>query len=151
MKEYIEQTVTNADNTPKVEKIKTPLAQIIVEQYHGKTYYNILWLDTKNWDFHIGYGSYNLEFVRKWLAEEFEIVEDAADVVEVVRCKCCEHCTWYTKMYELTGEQKIEYWCTNGKGRAVAVEPTHFCSYGERRSHQMLLCDQTEEGEHETD
>ena len=91
MAEYIEQTVTNADGTPKVEKIKTPLAQIIIEQYHGKEYYDILWLDTKSWDFHIGYGSYNLEFVRKWLAEEFEIVECAADVAPVVRCKDCEH------------------------------------------------------------
>lgn len=114
MKEYIEQTVTNADGTPKVEKIKTPLAQIIVEQYHGKEYYEILWLDTKSWDFHIGYGSYNLKFVRKWLAEEFEIVESAADVVEHKRGEWmgghfndlygdyeeyCSNCGAYSKEY----------------------------------------------------
>lgn len=57
----------------------------------------------------------------------------AADVVPVVRCKDCEHCAWYTKVYERTGEQSVEYWCTKGKGRAVSVEPTHFCSYGERK------------------
>lgn len=124
MKEYIEKTVTDADNTPKVEKIKTPLAQIIVEQYHGKTYYNILWLDTKNGNFNIGYGSYNLEFVRKWLAEEFEIVEPAADVVEVVRCKDCKH-------YNTSCCTDGFGWCENFNNGA---EDKHFCSYGERRS-----------------
>lgn len=125
MKEYIEKTVTDADNTPKVEKIKTPLAQIIVEQYHGKTYYNILWLDTKNGNFNIGYGSYNLEFVRKWLAEEFEIVEPAADVVEVVRCRDCKY--WQDNNGGYPHEE-----CRWGKDETP--DGDDFCSYGERRS-----------------
>ena len=113
MKEYIEQTVTNADGTPKVEKIKTPLAQIIVEQYHGKEYYDILWLDTKSWDFHIGYGSYNLEFVRKWLAEEFEIVESAADVVERKRG---EWEVYLDGKYLMCSACKESFWDEDGNG-----------------------------------
>ena len=147
MKEYIEQTVTNADGTQKVEKIKTPLAQIIVEQYHGKEYYDILWLDTKSWDFHIGYGSYNLEFVRKWLAEEFEIVEAAADVVERKRgewvikngrivCDQCEEilavCPNRDQLNDILLELKeIEKFCYN-------------CG-ADMRSHHDSLCDQEEE------
>ena len=138
MDEYIEQTATNADGTPKVEKIKTPLAQIIVEQYHGKEYYDILWIDTKSWDFHIGYGSYNLEFVRKWLAEEFEIVESAADVVEVKTLEA-----W---LYEIAMNNTNTYLCDACEEIISRLDGLRVFAK-ELRSHHDSLCDQTEEGE----
>lgn len=60
----------------------------------------------------------------------------AADVVEVVRCKDCrrrynaDECP----MCVLIDGEYHEY--TNGNG---------FCDRGERRSHQNILCDQTED------
>ena len=35
-------------------------------------------------EMHIGFGSANLSFVRKWLNEEFEVEQPAADVAPVV-------------------------------------------------------------------
>ena len=58
----------------------------------------------------------------------------AVDAVEVVRCKNCDHCHWYTKLNHLIGTQESEYWCNNGKGRPREVKPDDFCSYGERKS-----------------
>lgn len=79
-KEYIETTLTNADSIEH-NKIKTHFAYIIVEGTAEKPYYNILWHDITKEHSSIGYGSYRLDFVRRWLEEEFEIVECAADVV----------------------------------------------------------------------
>lgn len=85
MTEYIEGEATNAD-VPEKTKIKTHFAYVIVERYHGKPYYNILYFDPTDKDYHIGFGSFCLEYVFKWLDEEFEIVEaPTADVVEVKR------------------------------------------------------------------
>ena len=52
------------------EKNKTCFAQIIVEEIAGKPYYSIMYWDGIG--MHIGYSSYELEFVRRWLNEEFE-------------------------------------------------------------------------------
>lgn len=56
-------------------KIKTHFAQIIVDGTAEKPYYNIMYFDPAAGDYRIGFGSYCLDFVFKWLAEEFEIVE----------------------------------------------------------------------------
>ena len=91
---------------------------------------DILWI--RDNDLHVGYPRpYEQGAIRKALRciEESKTI----DAVPVVRCEDCGHCTWYTKVYHNTGEQKIEYWCTKGKGRAVSVEPNHFCSYGEQK------------------
>lgn len=63
------------------EKIKTCFAQIIVEEIAGKPYYSIMYWDGIG--MHIGYSSYELEFVRRWLNEEFEVNRNA-DVAPVV-------------------------------------------------------------------
>ena len=77
-------------------KIKTPFAKIIVNNNPEKTYYNIMWW--QDGEMHIGFGSTNLTFVKKWLNEEFEVECPAADVAPVVhgrwmehykRCYCC--------------------------------------------------------------
>ena len=52
------------------------------------------------------------------------------DLVEVVRCKDCKHCYHYA----IPNNERYEceyYGCSD---EAVDyVEPTHYCSYGERR------------------
>lgn len=63
----------------KREKIKTPFARIIVDENPEKTYYNIMWWQAGM--MHVGFGSTNLSFVRKWLSEEFEVDSPAGDVV----------------------------------------------------------------------
>lgn len=68
-------------------KIKTPYAKIFVGGTAEKPYYNILYFDPADREFHIGFGSFSLDYVFKWLADEFEITDgvDAADVEPVRR------------------------------------------------------------------
>ncbi len=54
-------------------KIKTPFAKVIVRAIEEKPYYEILYLDLLDKSFHIGFGSYCMENVFKWLNEEFKI------------------------------------------------------------------------------
>lgn len=70
-------------------KIKTPFAKIFVSGTVDKPYYEILYLDTSDGTCHIGFGSYCVEYVFKWLSEEFEIIETepSADVAPVVHGK----------------------------------------------------------------
>lgn len=86
MAEHIErEAATNADNCGGGDKIKTHFAQITVCGTLEKPYYNILYFDTTDRTYHVGFGSYFLGNVFRWLAEEFEIVEEApaADVAPV--------------------------------------------------------------------
>ena len=78
------------DDYKDFEKIKTHIAQIIVEGKVEKPYYSILWWDEKSKEYNIGYSSYCLGYVRKWLELVFDVVEEA-DVVKVVRCAECKH------------------------------------------------------------
>ena len=70
-----EETMTTTDDKQK-EKIKTPFAKVIVDGRGANSYFSILYFDPTDKDFHIGYSSYNLNYVFNWLNEEFEIVED---------------------------------------------------------------------------
>ena len=63
------------------KKIKTCFAQIIVEEIAGKPCYSIMYWNGIG--MHIGYSSYELENVRRWLNEEFEVNRNA-DVAPVV-------------------------------------------------------------------
>ena len=63
------------------EKIKTCFAQIIVEEIAGKPYYSIMYWE--NGEMNIGFSSYKLDYVRRWLNEEFEVKRNV-DVVPVV-------------------------------------------------------------------
>ena len=81
----IERVVSNADSCCDGNKIKTHFAQIIVHGKAEKPYYEILYFDTEDRTYHIGFGSYCLDYVFKWLSNEFEIVEaeQEADVAPV--------------------------------------------------------------------
>lgn len=60
-------------------KIKTSFARIIVEGTPTKPYYNIEYFDPTDKEYHIGFGSYYLDNVFNWFAEEFEITESHTD------------------------------------------------------------------------
>lgn len=85
MAEYIERVVSNADSCCDGNKIKTHFAQIIVHGNAEKPYYEILYFDTEDRTYHIGFGSYCLDYVFDWLSNEFEIVE-AEQEADVARC-----------------------------------------------------------------
>lgn len=84
-KRLIDANVTNADSC-ETTKIKTHFAKIFVGGTIEKPYYNILYFDPTDREYHIGFGSFILEYVFKWLAEEFEIIDEptTVDAVEVV-------------------------------------------------------------------
>lgn len=105
------------DDYKDFKKIKTHLAQIIVEGEIEKPCYSILWWDEESKEYNIGYSSYCLDYVRKWLELVFDVVEEA-DVVEVVRCKDCK------------GMIDEDHFCYVWEG---FVRDDDFCSYGERR------------------
>lgn len=56
------------------DKIKVTEAEIVVHGTVEKPYYEIKYFDIADQQYHIGYSSYYLEFVFKWLNECFEIV-----------------------------------------------------------------------------
>lgn len=55
------------------QRLKTHFARIIVSSGTETPYYSILYYDPSDKEYHIGWGSYNLDYVRQWFAEEFEI------------------------------------------------------------------------------
>jgi hypothetical protein len=70
------ETLTS-NETGKHEKIKTHFARIVVGGTAEKPCYGILYFDPSDGKYHQGFGSYVLEYVFNWLAEEFEITGDA--------------------------------------------------------------------------
>lgn len=69
------------------EKIKVSSAEIVVHGTREKPYYEIKYHDLPDGQIHIGYSSYNLDFVFGWLEECFEIVKEAADTIESLYAK----------------------------------------------------------------
>ena len=105
------------DDCIKKVKRKTNFAKIIVSGTAEKPYYDIMWFDYMDGQYHVGYGSFNLNFVVRWLAECFEVEESlTVDAVEVVRCKECY--------------KRGKSWCPFSYKQ---VQDDDFCSYGERR------------------
>lgn len=81
MSDYISREATSADECK--HKMKTSFAKIIVGGTPEKPCYNILYFDPADRKCHIGFGSYRLDYVFRWLAEEFEVTEPCADVEPV--------------------------------------------------------------------
>ena len=73
VKDYPKSYTASADEHK--HKIKTSFARIVVEGTPEKPYYNIEYFDPMDKEYHIGFGSYYLDNVFNWLAEEFEITE----------------------------------------------------------------------------
>ena len=68
------ETLTNA-NSHETTKIKTHHARIVVDGTAEKPYYSIEWYDPTKNEYFLGYSSYYIDYVFKWLEECFEIVE----------------------------------------------------------------------------
>lgn len=80
-----EKEMQSADVCTQKNKIKTSFAKIFVSGTTDRPYFNILYFDPVDQDYHVGFGSYCLEYVFKWLSDEFEIEDaPAADVAPVV-------------------------------------------------------------------
>lgn len=67
-------TMEAYDSNRKNIKIKVTSAEIIVRKIDGNPYYEIKHYKIGDDEEHIGYGSYNLNFVLEWLEKCFEIV-----------------------------------------------------------------------------
>lgn len=86
-----EKEMQSADVCTHKDKIKTSFAKIFVSGTPDRPYFNILYFDPVDQDYHVGFSSYCLEYVFKWLSEEFEIEEvSSADVVPVVHGRWIE-------------------------------------------------------------
>ena len=87
-----EKEMQSADVCTHKDKIKTSFAKIFVSGTPDRPYFNILYFDPVDQDYHVGFSSYCLEYVFKWLSEEFEIEDaPAANGAPVVRCMDCKH------------------------------------------------------------
>lgn len=90
-----EKEMQSADVCTHKDKIKTNFAKIFVSGTPDRPYFNILYFDPVDQDYHVGFSSYCLEYVFKWLSEEFEIEDaPAADVAPVV------HGRWVGSKYD---------------------------------------------------
>lgn len=81
MNDYISREAASADSDRNM--IKTPFARIVVGGTPEKPCYNIWYFDPADGEYHIGFGSYSLDNVFNWLAEEFEVTESTTDVEPV--------------------------------------------------------------------
>lgn len=74
-----------ASANERKHKIKTQFARIVVGGTPERPCYNIWYFDPADGEYHIGFGSYCLDNVFNWLAEEFEVTEPTTDVEPVRR------------------------------------------------------------------
>lgn len=79
-----EEAIMSTDSQQQ-EKIKTPFAKVIVDGRGANPYFSILYFDPADKDFHIGYSSYDLDYVFNWLDEEFEIIENGNFALAALR------------------------------------------------------------------
>ena len=69
-----------------IEKIRVSSAEIVVHGTKKKPYYEIKYRDLSDGQIHVGYSSYNLDFLFEWLEKCFEVVEkDKASLNEQIR------------------------------------------------------------------
>ena len=101
------ETLTN-DNPRETNKIKTHYARIVVDGTAEKPYYSIEWYDhTKN-EYFLGYSSYYIGYVFKWLEECFEIVEAQKTNADHIRSMTDE------ELCKFLGEYKFCDICEEG-------------------------------------
>lgn len=79
-------------------RIQTPFAHIIVNGTPQSPYYNILYLDPADGEYHVGFGSFYLGNVFKWLREEFEIIREEPPAIKSIPVK---------DLYDEEGEQIV--------------------------------------------
>lgn len=127
-----EKEMQSADVYARKNKIKTNFAKIFISGTPDRPYFNILYFDPADQDYHVGFSSYCLEYVFKWLSEEFEIESfHAADVAPVVRCKDCR----YEGVHVVDDTHEIVgHWC--GLLDIDDVSDDDFCCFGKRKENE---------------
>ena len=70
-----EKTMMSAERDKKNYKIRTTYAKIHIGGTKEKPCYSIVWYDMEKNEYNLGFSSYYLEFVQKWLEECFEIIQ----------------------------------------------------------------------------
>lgn len=124
-----ERDMQSTDVCRKKDKVKTNFAKIFVCGSAEKPYYNILYFDPADKKYHVGFGSFYLAYVFKWLSEEFEIeTAPTVDAVPVVRCRDCEYVR--PAISASTGE-RVGVWCALHD--ILKVGPDDYCSRGLRK------------------
>ena len=119
------------DNYKKKHKVKS--AEIVVRKIDEKPYYEIKYFDLSDNEYHIGYGSYKLEYVFEWLEQCFEIVEKNTNADKIrnmtdeelakflVDFNECEVCGQFDKNSGKCNELS-KFICTKGYKELVAYE-----------------------------
>ena len=79
-----ESAFTQDNGNKQTERIKVSEIDIIVSMINGKPYYEIKYKEVGEDYYHIGYSSYNLDFVFEWEDKCFEIVEENEDKNESI-------------------------------------------------------------------
>lgn len=119
------------DNYKKKHKVKS--AEIVVRKIDEKPYYEIKYFDLSDNEYHIGYGSYKLEYVFEWLEQCFEIVEKNTNADKIRNMTDeelakfladfneCEVCGQFDKNSGKCNELS-KFICTKGYRELVAYE-----------------------------
>ena len=81
----IDEIIDGTEKPGTIEKIKTHHARIVVDGTAEKPYYSIEWYDPTKNEYFLGYSSYYIGYVFKWLEECFEIVEDPKTNADRIR------------------------------------------------------------------
>lgn len=98
----------------KKSKIRTPIARIIVSGI-SSPYYSIMYYDPSDGFMYIGFGSYDLCIVRRWLEEKFEVTGEC-NFACVTRCRDCAN--FRQNAYGVC-------WCDEYGG---SITPNDYCS-----------------------
>ena len=96
------ETLTNA-NPRETTKIKTHHARIVVDGTAEKPYYSIEWYDPTKNEYFLGYSSYYIDYVFRWLEECFEIVEDTKTNATRIRAMADEELAKFLDFCESMG------------------------------------------------
>ena len=105
------ETLTNV-NPLETAKIKTHHARIVVDGTAEKPYYSIEWYDHAKNEYFLGYSSYYIGHVFKWLEECFEIIEASKTNAEKIRVMSDEELAAMLKDYKDCNKNCI---ISNGK------------------------------------
>lgn len=79
--------VKQSKSNQAAQKMKTPYIRVIVEKIRGKPYFEIEYYNPDMGETYIGYGSYDMDCVFKWMEDYFEVDEITADVAPVVHSR----------------------------------------------------------------
>jgi hypothetical protein len=120
-KKLTDAEIVNVSNETSNAKIKAIYPHIVVRGKVDKPCYGIQWYDIEKKTMIDGFGSYDLEFVKKWLQEEFEVIDpDIENLIDrlqaenerlneyIIRCKSGEE-HWVKCLLERPNEAIKEF------------------------------------------